>query len=163
MKFDLKRMFEAIDASNGPEDPGKGPGKPTTPAEIKAYQDKLAEKGLGWDPKTNRIYNLVGGKSGTDMQNKSFNDFDLKTYQNPTEMNMAWDNRSDVKGVDRKNLGLDMPPAPEKSNEELFEYGYWRSPQYDNLVELKPGQKVEIDGKSYTFNKKGEKIGSRKK
>ena len=163
MKFDLKRMFDAIESNNGPEDPIKGPGRPKTPEEIKAYQAKLAEKGLGWDPKTNRVYNLIGGKSGKDMQNKNLNAFDLKTFQNPTEMEVGWDNRSDFKGVDRKNLGLGIAEEPEKSNEELFEYGYYRSPQYDNLVELKPGQKVEIDGKSYTFTKKGEKIGSRKK
>ena len=87
-----------------------GPGRPTTPAEIKAFQDSMAAKGLEWDPKTNRVTNKVGGKSGKEMQ-EVYNPMQLKTYQSPTQEDFLTANRD----IMRENY---MAPSNVKSQGE---------------------------------------------
>lgn len=157
MKFDLKRMFESIDSSNMSEE---GPGRPTTPAEIKAYQEKMAKMGKRWDPKTNRVYDLVGGASGSDMQT-GFNPMDLRTFQPVTEKGMTWNKA--ISGVDRDEYGLDIKNTAELTDEELFEKGFKKDAKSGDVSPLKKRDLVKINGVSYTFDKEGDKVNKGKK
>jgi hypothetical protein len=162
MKFDLKRMIDAIDSSKGSDGPG-----PKTTEEIAAYQKELAKKGLGWDPKTNRVYNLVGGASGTDMQYENRpdkNPMGLKTFETPSEdrMGYGWSDPS-IKGVDRKAIGLDRSSTQtDFSDEELFNEGLRRDPQSGDIFPMKPGEVIKIGNIPYTWDK-GRKISKPKK
>lgn len=131
-------------------------GRPTSDADIKAYQEEMAEKGLEWNPKTNAVRNKVGGKSGQEMQ-KDSSIMKLKTFQSPTEKEMA-NNAVMSTGVDRKSVGLERRPQRDPTPEELFEGGYKINEQTGDPIKMKAGDIIKIGGKSYRWEKEGQKL-----
>jgi len=167
MKVDLKRMASAIKSKS---ENGNGPGKPKTKAEIEAYQKDMAKKGKGWDPKTNRIYDLVGGATGKEMQyegDTERNPMNLKTFEAPSIDKMLWGWEGRGIGGDRTTAGIDRPKTfkevynREPTDEELFNQGLKRNPQSGDLIEMKPGDIVNIGKIPYIWDK-GRTIGKTK-